>query len=176
MYDKISSCFGYWARIASHWWTCLCNSPATKTSGFRNERKLGDALALSVETIWTEGTGVTTPSGSPFQSNQLMATRWFCKGYSPCLVIIFVHFPNSLIFRLLAGFLAVFCIEQLQCLLKTFLAIFFAFLIFDPKWRFCQVYSPFLVAIFGNFQYGLIFRILAVFLSGFSHRTTIEFS
>ena len=133
MYDKISSCFGYWARIASHWWTCLCNSPATKTSGFRNERKLGDALALSVETIWTEGTGVTTPSGSPFQSNQLMATRWFCKGYSPCLVIIFVHFPNALIFRLLAGFLAVFLHRTTAMSFKNIFSHFFCVFDFWPK-------------------------------------------
>ena len=30
-------------------------------------------------------------------------------------------------------FRAVFCIEQLQCVAETFLACFYAFLIFDPK-------------------------------------------
>ena len=66
----------------------------------------------------------------------------------------------------------VFCIEQLQWVVETFLACFYAFLIFDPKWRFCKVYSLCLVAIFGNFQNALIFRILAVFWSRFLHRTT----
>ena len=69
-------------------------------------------------------------------------------------------------------FEAVFCIEQLQCVVETFLACFFAFLIFDPKWRFCKGYSLFLLAIFGHFQISLIFRILAVFSSRFLHRTT----
>ena len=65
-----------------------------------------------------------------------------------------------------------FCIEQLQCVVATFLACFFAFLIFDPKLGFCNGYSLCLVAIFGNFQNTLIFRILAVFGSRFLHRTT----
>ena len=69
-------------------------------------------------------------------------------------------------------FRAVFCIEQLQCVVETFLACFCAFLIFDPKWQFCKIYSLCLVAIFGHFQNTLIFRILAIFSSRFSHRTT----
>ena len=36
---------------------------------------------------------------------------------------------------------AVFCIQQLQCVVKTFLACFFAYLIFDPKLGFCKGYS-----------------------------------
>ena len=55
--------------------------------------------------------------------------------------------------------------EQLQCVVETFLACFFAFLIFDPKCRFCKGYSLCLVANFGNFQNGLIFQILAAFWS-----------
>ena len=106
-----------------------------------------------------------------------MTPKWrFCKVYSLCLVAIFGNFQNALIFRILAVFssvfAAVFCIEQLQCVVETFLACFYAFLIFDPKWRFCKVYSLCLVAIFGNFQNALIFRILAVFSSRFLHRTT----
>ena len=67
---------------------------------------------------------------------------------------------------------AVSCIEQLQCVLETFLACFYAFLIFDPKWRFCKVYSLCFGAIFGHFQNVLISLILAVFWSRFLHRTT----
>ena len=85
---------------------------------------------------------------------------------------IFGHFQNALIFPILAVFGAVFCIEQLQCVVETFIACFYAFLIFDPKWRFCKLYSLCLVAIFGHFQNALIFPILAVFWSGFLHRTT----
>ena len=114
-------------------------------------------------------------------------------GYSLCIVAIFGHFQNALIFRILADFWsrflakknsyvfvetflacfrqfyfltqskyfawaiafamwpflanfkmlsffeyelffgAVFCVEQLQCVVETFLACFYAFLIFDPK-------------------------------------------
>ena len=68
------------------------------------------------------------------------------------------HFSNVSCF-----FRAVFCIEQLQCLVETFLAYFFTFLIFDPKWRFSKGYSLCFVPIFANFQNRLIFQILAVF-------------
>ena len=81
----------------------------------------------------------------------------------PCLAIFKCsHFSNISCF-----FEPFFCIEQLQCVVETFLACFYAFLIFDPKWRFCKVYSLCLVAIFGNFQNALIFRILAVFFEPF---------
>jgi len=63
----------------------------------------------------------------------------------------------------------------LQCVAKTFLAIFFVFLIFDPKKGFSKGYSLCLVAIFGNFQNALIFRILAVFPSRFFQGTTATF-
>ena len=79
---------------------------------------------------------------------------------------------GCLIFRILAVFGAVFCIEKLHRLVETFLASFYAFLIFHPKWRFCKVYSPCLVVIFGNFYNSLIFQILAAFSSLFLHRTT----
>ena len=92
--------------------------------------------------------------------------------------IAFAWWPFLAIFKMLLFFKyelffpAVFCIEQLQCVLETFLACFYAFLIFDPKWQFCKVYSLCLVAIFGFFQNALIFRILCVFWSRFLHRTT----
>ena len=92
--------------------------------------------------------------------------------------IAFAWWPFLVIFKMLSffnyklSFGAVFCIEQLQCVVETFLACFYAFLIFDPKWRFCKVYSLWLVAIFGHFQNALIFPILAVFWSCFFHRTT----
>ena len=50
-----------------------------------------------------------------------------------CLVAIVGNFENALIFRILAAFGAVFCIERLQCVVETFLACFYAFLIFEPK-------------------------------------------
>ena len=65
-----------------------------------------------------------------------------------CLMAVFANFQNALIFPILAAFiLAVFCIEELQCLVGTFLAC----------------YSLCLVAVFANSKNALIFRILAVF-------------
>ena len=99
--------------------------------------------------------------------------KWrFCKVYSLCLVAIFGNFQNALIFPILDVFGAVSCIEQLQCVVETFLACFYAFLIFDAKSRFCKVYSLCLVAIFGNFQNALIFPILVVFWSRYLLRST----
>ena len=72
---------------------------------------------------------------------------------------IFGNFQNALIFRILA----VFWMQQLQCVEETFLACFYAFLIFDQKRRFWQVYRLCLVVIFGSSQNPLFFRILAVF-------------
>ena len=102
-----------------------------------------------------------------------MDPKWrFCKG------IAFPWWPFLDSFKMVAFFGyylffgAVFCIEQLQCVVETFLACFYAFLILDPKWRFCKVYSLCLVAIFGNFQNGLIFGILAALWNRFLHRTT----
>ena len=53
--------------------------------------------------------------------------------------IAFAWWPFLAIFKMLSFFeyelffQAVFCIEQLQCVVETFLACFYAFLIFDPK-------------------------------------------
>ena len=53
--------------------------------------------------------------------------------------IAFAWWPFLAIFKILSFFeykllfRAVFCIEQLQCVVEMFLACFFAFLIFDPK-------------------------------------------
>ena len=96
----------------------------------------------------------------------------FCKFYSLWLVAIFGNFQNAVTFRILAFFGAIFRIEQLQRVVDMFLACFYTFLIFDPKWRFCKVYSLCLVAIFDNFQNALISQILAAFSSRFLHRTT----
>ena len=90
----------------------------------------------------------------------------------------FAWWPFFAIFKMLSFFQyelffrAFFCIEQLQCVVETFLACSYAFLIFEPKWRFCKVYSLSLVAIFGHFQNALIFQILAVVSSRFLNRTT----
>ena len=92
--------------------------------------------------------------------------------------IAFALWPFLAIFKMLSFFKyllffgAVFCIEEQQCVVETFLACFYAFLIFDPKWEFWQVYSLCFVAILSNFQNGLIFRILAFSWSRFLHRTT----
>ena len=92
--------------------------------------------------------------------------------------IAFAWWPFLAIFKMLlffeycVFFRAVFCIEQLQCVVETFSVCLYTFLIFDPKWQFCKVYSLCLVAIFGHFQNALIFRILCVFSSRFLHRTT----
>ena len=48
----------------------------------------------------------------------------FCMGYSLCIVAIFGHFQNALIFRILAVFGAVFCIEQLECVCTNVFGIF----------------------------------------------------
>ena len=90
----------------------------------------------------------------------------------------FAWWPFLAIFKMLLFFQyklflgAVFWIEQQQSFAEMFLACFHAFLFFDPKWRFCKVYSLCLVAIFGYFQNAPIFRILAVFWGRLLHRTT----
>ena len=84
-------------------------------------------------------------------------------GYSLCIVAIFGNFQNALIFRILAVFGAVFCIEQLEGGPKIVFRTFWAVLFFDPKSVFCMGYSLCIVAIFGNFQNALIFRILGGF-------------
>ena len=92
--------------------------------------------------------------------------------------IAFAWWPFLAIFKMLSFFQYelflrdVFCIEQLQCVVELFLACFYAFLIFEPKWRFCIVYSLCLVAILGHFQNAVIFPILAVFSSRVLYRNT----
>ena len=87
-----------------------------------------------------------------FYAFLIFIPKWrFWQLYSLCFVTILSNFQNALIFRILAVFWSPFCIEQLQCGVETFLACFYAFLIFDPNWRFWQVYSLCLVAILGNF-------------------------
>ena len=49
----------------------------------------------------------------------------------------------------------------------------FAILIFDPNWPLCKGYSLCTVAIFANFQNGLISQILAAFWSRFLHKTSL---
>ena len=72
--------------------------------------------------------------------------------------IAFAWWPFLAIFKMLSffeyslSFGAVFCIEQLQCVVETFLACFYAFLMHKKN--------------------ALIFRIFAVFWSRFLHRTT----
>ena len=66
--------------------------------------------------------------------------------------------------------------EQLHSVVETFLACFFAFLIFETKCGFCKGYSVCSVTMFGNFQNALIFRILAFFWSRFFHRITTALS
>ena len=97
----------------------------------------------------------------------------FCMGYSLCIVAIFGHFQNALIFRILAVFSSRFLHRTtLMCLYKRFSDVF-AYSIFNPNCPFCMGYSFCIVAIFGHFQNALIFRILAVFSSRFLHRTTL---
>ena len=75
----------------------------------------------------------------------IFGSKWpFCKGYSLCHVAIFANFQMwSHSSNISCFFGAVFCIKQLQCLVETFLACVFAFLIFDSKWPFCKGYIAF---------------------------------
>ena len=99
--------------------------------------------------------------------------KWgFCKGYSLCLAAIFDNFQNAFIFRILAVFWSCFFHRTTAMCCRNVFSMFFAFLIFDPKWGFCKGYSLCLAAIFDNFQNAFIFRILAVFWSCFFHITT----
>ena len=110
---------------------------------------------------------------SMFYAFLIFDPKWqFCKVYSLCLVAIFGHFQNALIFRILAVFSSRFLHRTTAMCCRNVFSMFYAFLIFDPKWQFCKVYSLCLVAIFGHFQNALIFPILAVFSSRFLHRTT----
>ena len=64
---------------------------------------------------------------------------------------------------------AVFSTEQLEMICRMDFDMFFGILIFDPKWGFCKGNS---LCMMGDFENGLISRIVRVFWSGFLHRTT----
>ena len=99
--------------------------------------------------------------------------KWrFCKVYSLSLVGIFGNFSNALICRILAVFWSPFLHRTIAMCCRNVFSMFLCFFIFWPKWRFCKVYGLCLVAIFGYFQYALIFRILAAFWGRFLNRTT----
>ena len=101
--------------------------------------------------------------------------KWgFCKDYNLFLAAIFDNFQNAFIFRILAVFWSCFFHRTTVMCCRNVFSMFFAFLIFDPKWGFCKGYSLCLAAIFDNFQNAFIFRILAVFWSRFLHRTTAK--
>ena len=88
----------------------------------------------------------------------------FAKSIAFALWPFLRHFQNAFIAREYKLFFGdFFCIEQLQCVVETFLGCFYTFLIFDGKWRFCKVYGHCLVAIFKMFS----FSKLAVFLEPF---------
>ena len=89
----------------------------------------------------------------------------------------FGHFENAVIFRILgvfwSGFLHTRTLIWFTIVFRTFLA----YLIFDPNWPFCMGYSPCIVANFGHFQNGVIFRMLGDFWSSFlDTRTLIWFT
>ena len=87
--------------------------------------------------------------------------------------IAFSWWPFLVIFKMLSFFEywlfsgAVFCIEQLQCVVETFLACYF-----DPKWRFWKVYSLCFVAIFVPFSQCFHCWNISCFLEIFLHRTS----
>ena len=102
--------------------------------------------------------------------------KWlFCKVYSLCLEANFGYFQNALIFRILGVFRSRFLHTTTLRYCRIVFHMFLAFLIFDPKWLFCKVYSLCLEANFGYFQNALIFRILGVFWSRFLHTTTLRY-
>ena len=94
--------------------------------------------------------------------------KWgFCKGYIAfaCWVIFkMISFLEYLVF-----FEAVFWIKQLAMICRMDFDMFFGILIFDPKWGFCKGYS---LCMMGDFQNGLISRILSVCWGVFLRTTT----
>ena len=88
-----------------------------------------------------------------------------------CLAAIFGNFKMVSFFEYKLFLRAVLDRTTAMCFRNIF-RIFFEFLIFDQKEPFCKGYSPSLLAIFGNFQNDLIFRIFAVFSGPILHRTT----
>ena len=57
----------------------------------------------------------------------------FCMGYSLCIVAIFGHFQNALIFPILPVFSTHLCLEQLECVCRNVFRMFFAYLFFNPN-------------------------------------------
>ena len=80
-----------------------------------------------------------------------------------------VDFQNGLVSRIMAIFPAVFCTEQLNCSCRFIFGIFLEKKIFALNCLFCVGYRLIKMV---DFQNGLISQILAVFSSGFLHRTT----
>ena len=104
-----------------------------------------------------------------------------CKGFARAIVFarwpIFQTCVISLIFNwyFLESF---FGTEQLYCSYRMVFRMFFAFLSFDPNWRFCKRYSLCMVYSFckvANSQTCLISPMFGVFSSHFLHRTTLLF-
>ena len=96
-----------------------------------------------------------------------------CKVYSLCIVATFANFQNGHIFRILAFFWSPFLYNTTVMCFSALFRMLFGILIFDPNWPLCKGYSLCILAIFANFQNGLIFPVLAVFWSRFLHNTTV---
>ena len=97
-----------------------------------------------------------------------------CKVYSLCLVAIFGHFQNALIFRILAVFSTPFLHRATAMCCRNVFSMFFCIFNFWLKvnsLKSLKVLSLCLVAIFGQFQNTLIFRILASFSRRPLHKT-----
>ena len=85
----------------------------------------------------------------------------FCKGYSACIIANFSDF-GTLIFRILGVFAVDFCVEHFCCGSRDVFWMFLNILIFDPTWRFCEGYTPCIIANFSDFGTLVIFRIWGV--------------
>ena len=86
----------------------------------------------------------------------------FCQ-FSKCS-----HFSNISCFLEL-----LFAWNNFIVLLESLSVFFWILKFLTQSDHFPKAYSPCIVAIFANFQNGLIFRILAVFWSCFLHETTL---
>ena len=87
-------------------------------------------------------------------------------------VAVFGHFQNALIFRILAVFWSRFLHKKnSNVFVEMFFACFRQFYFLTQTEYFAWAIA--FVAIFGYFQNALTFLILAVFWSGFLHRTTL---
>ena len=94
-------------------------------------------------------------------------------GYSLCIVAIFGHFQNALIFQILVVFRSCFLHRTTVMFFRNVFRMFEAILFFDPNCVFCMGYSLCIVAIFCPFQNIPISVILAVFRGSFVHRITL---